>query len=421
MAEINGQGYSRIVSGPSGVWLMYQKTFSGPLFLQRIVNGQPSGAAHRITPNSNFSHANYDITEDASGRITVGVFTSAGNAFGLFVTTSTDGRHWSAPQIIARNLNSPATSQLGAAQDGGGFAAFQLPEPGGCSGSQIDVAGVRLLRGHARPGAGQPQRRRAGRPRRRPVGLGVLHRRALRRHRRHRRGGLLPARPVQPDERRGGHLRRDPPQRPGDHPRRGRPDRDRPAAAHDQHDRRGPGRAARPRDRRHHAVSPGTPRRASRVRWTPTGTPCSTSTPRPRVAEGLPVRHQHRRADPARRRRHPGVAQAAGLHGRRHRPGHAPGRQRQRAEALLAAHRRARSHPRRAGGQGPQHRLRRHRQRVDRLGDGQHPRGHALLRDRRGRPLRRRRLHDGLVRRERAVPGGADLHRRLPRRLRRRL
>ena len=139
-AEINGQGYSRIVSGPSGVWLMYQKTFSGPLFDQRIINGQPSGAASRITPNSDFEHANYDITEDPSGRITVGYFASTGNAFGLYVTSSSDGHRWSAPQIVARNLKGASDLQLGAAQDGGGFAAFQAPEPGGFSGSQIDVA-----------------------------------------------------------------------------------------------------------------------------------------------------------------------------------------------------------------------------------------------------------------------------------------
>jgi hypothetical protein len=153
-AEINGQGYSRIVSGPSGVWLMYQKTFSGPLFLQRIVNGQPTGAANRITPNSNFEHANYDITEDASGRITVGYFASTGNAFGAYVTSSSDGRHWSAPQIIARNLTGASDLHLGAAQDGGGFAAFQAPEPGGFSGSQIDVAAFGSFAATHVPGLG---------------------------------------------------------------------------------------------------------------------------------------------------------------------------------------------------------------------------------------------------------------------------
>jgi len=150
-AEINGQGYSRIVSGPSGVWLMYQKTFSGPLFLQRIVNGQPSGAANRITPNTDFNHANYDITEDASGRITVGYFVDSSK---LYVTSSTDGRHWSTPQIVAKGLNTPSDLQLGAAQDGGGFAAFQVPEPGGFSGGQIEVAAFGSFAATHVPGLG---------------------------------------------------------------------------------------------------------------------------------------------------------------------------------------------------------------------------------------------------------------------------
>ena len=72
VAEINGQGYSRIVGGPSGVWLMYQKTFSGPLFLQRIVNGQPSGAPSGSRPTATSATPTTPITEDASGRLTVG-------------------------------------------------------------------------------------------------------------------------------------------------------------------------------------------------------------------------------------------------------------------------------------------------------------------------------------------------------------
>jgi hypothetical protein len=138
VAKINGQGYSRLVGGPSGVWLLYQKTFSGPLFVQRIVHGQVSGAPSQVTPNNDFEHANYAITEDAAGRLTVGWFTSGPPD--LFVASSTDGRHWSAPQIIARNLNEASNLTIGAAGDGGGFAAFQEPDQGSPTGSQIDVA-----------------------------------------------------------------------------------------------------------------------------------------------------------------------------------------------------------------------------------------------------------------------------------------
>jgi hypothetical protein len=138
-AEINGQGYSRLVGGPSGVWLLYQKTFSGPLFVQRIVHGEPSGAPSQVTPNSNFDHAYYAIAEDATGGLTVGWFND-GESASLYTQSSTDGSHWSAPQLIATGLNEPSYMTLDAAGDGGGFAAFQTPEPGGLSGSQIDVA-----------------------------------------------------------------------------------------------------------------------------------------------------------------------------------------------------------------------------------------------------------------------------------------
>jgi hypothetical protein len=139
VARINGQGYARLVGGPSGVWLMYQKTYSGPLFVQRIVNGTTSGAASQVTPNSSFSHSDYAITEDADGLLTVAWFNDGAPA-SLYTQTSSDGRHWSAPQLIARNLDEPSELSIGAAGDGGGFAAFQEPEPGGVSRSQIAVA-----------------------------------------------------------------------------------------------------------------------------------------------------------------------------------------------------------------------------------------------------------------------------------------
>jgi hypothetical protein len=139
VARINGQGYSRLVGGPSGVWLMYQKTYSGPLFVQRIVHGVPSGAPSQVTPTNDFDHAYYAITEDADGRLTVGWFND-GSSTSLYTQSSTDGRHWSAPQLIAKGLNDPSYMTLDSAGDGGGFAAFQTPEPGGVSRSQIDVA-----------------------------------------------------------------------------------------------------------------------------------------------------------------------------------------------------------------------------------------------------------------------------------------
>lgn len=140
VARIDGQGYSRLVGGPSGVWLMYQKTYGGALFVLRIVHGLPSGAAIQVTPTDlAFNDANDAITEDASGALTVGYF-SDGLKTALAVQTSTNGAVWSAPQIIAQGLNEPSDLALGAAADGGGFAAFQEPDSGTGTKSQIDVA-----------------------------------------------------------------------------------------------------------------------------------------------------------------------------------------------------------------------------------------------------------------------------------------
>jgi hypothetical protein len=122
------------------VWLLYQKTYSGPLFVQKIVHGVPSGAASQVTPNSDFRHAYYAITEDATGGLTVGWFNAGSSSTSLYTQSSTDGRHWSAPQLIAKGLDDPSYMTLDSAGDGGGFAAFQTPEPGGVSHGQIEVA-----------------------------------------------------------------------------------------------------------------------------------------------------------------------------------------------------------------------------------------------------------------------------------------
>jgi hypothetical protein len=153
VARIDGQGYSRLVGGPSGVWLLYQKTYGGDLFVMKIVHGVPTGTAYPVTPNGNFFHADYAITEDASGRLTVGYF-SDGASTALAVQTSTNGSDWSAQQIIAKGLNGPSDLALGAAADGGGFAAFQEPDPSAASGSQIDVASFGTALATGLPGLG---------------------------------------------------------------------------------------------------------------------------------------------------------------------------------------------------------------------------------------------------------------------------
>jgi hypothetical protein len=154
VARIDGTGYSRIVGGPAGVFLLYAKVGSEDLVVQRVVNGQPAGAPSTVVTGDDYDHANYAITEDASGGLTVGWFdsSSAGN---LVTRTSTDGaRSWGDPQTIARHLNAPSDLQLGAAQDGGGFAAFTTPETGGVSHAQVDVAAFGTFSATGLPGLG---------------------------------------------------------------------------------------------------------------------------------------------------------------------------------------------------------------------------------------------------------------------------
>jgi hypothetical protein len=127
VARLDGTGYPRLVGGPAGVYLLYQKQSEGGLYVQRIVDGQPSGAAVQVVADHDFSHVDYSIAETASGALTVGYFTEA-TKDDLYTTTSTDGgRHWSVPQVIARNLTGPSQLSLDAAGDGGGVAAFEVP------------------------------------------------------------------------------------------------------------------------------------------------------------------------------------------------------------------------------------------------------------------------------------------------------
>ena len=125
VARIDGQGYSRIVGGPGGVYLMYQKTFSGGLYAQKIVDGQPSGTPSEIVRGDDFLHSNYSISEDSAGHLEVGFISDAAKPE-IDVVTSADGRTWSEPQVIAKNVGEPSQLSIGAAGDGGGYVAFAV-------------------------------------------------------------------------------------------------------------------------------------------------------------------------------------------------------------------------------------------------------------------------------------------------------
>ncbi len=159
----------------------------------------PPGAASQVTPNTRLP-ARQLRDHRGRRRATHGrMVQRRSSSTSLYTQSSTDGRHWSAPQLIAKGLDDPSYMTLGSAGDGGGFAAFQTPEPGGVVAQSDRRRQLRLGRRDRSEGPGQPRRRWDRRARRRSERIGVVHRRALRRHRRDRRGRLFPARPQEPE------------------------------------------------------------------------------------------------------------------------------------------------------------------------------------------------------------------------------
>ena len=152
-AEVDGYGYSQIVAGPSGVFLLYQRVSDQALVVQKIVDGQPVGGPVKILSDLDYAHSNYAINEDSGGQLTV-AFISGDESNKVSVTTSANGTSWSTPQLIASGVTGPSHLSVGAAGDGGGFVAFQVPEPGGTSQYAIDVAEFGTLQATGLPGLG---------------------------------------------------------------------------------------------------------------------------------------------------------------------------------------------------------------------------------------------------------------------------
>jgi hypothetical protein len=155
VTRLNGTGYARLVGGPGGVYLLYQKQSEGGLYVQKIVDGQPSGPASEVVSNQDYSHVDYSIAEDSSGGLTVGWFTGSPINPELEISSSADGGHWSAAQVIARHFGEASHMSLDAAQDGGGFAAFQVQANNSPSQSTIDVAAFGTFQATGEKGLGE--------------------------------------------------------------------------------------------------------------------------------------------------------------------------------------------------------------------------------------------------------------------------
>jgi hypothetical protein len=149
VAQMPGES-PHIVGGPAGVWLGYQTGFGSQFFARRIAGGVPTGSSFAITPKGEDT-GYFQLLEDAGGRLTAG-WIQRGNPGEVTTRTSSDGVHWSSDTIVARGqITGPLA--LGAAQDGGGFAAFELG-PGGSQDS-VAVAAFGAINGTGQKGLGQ--------------------------------------------------------------------------------------------------------------------------------------------------------------------------------------------------------------------------------------------------------------------------
>jgi hypothetical protein len=95
--EIGTADYPRLVSGPSGLFMIAQNALSGPTMEARRYDGTTFGARTTITTGTRADHA----AEDGSGRLHVvgGRFTATKTGAALFYATSDNGTTWQTEDV----------------------------------------------------------------------------------------------------------------------------------------------------------------------------------------------------------------------------------------------------------------------------------------------------------------------------------
>jgi hypothetical protein len=117
-----------LAGGPHGAWLAYHPIgLLARSVVVRLVNGHRAGPTAAVFPPILDSQDD-QITEDSDGGLTAAW--AAGDSDAgyrrLTISQSTDGRHWSAPQVIARTGRHDQVDglQIATAPDGGGYAMY---------------------------------------------------------------------------------------------------------------------------------------------------------------------------------------------------------------------------------------------------------------------------------------------------------
>ncbi len=135
-SESSFPGFSpQIIGGGAGVFVLYSDSTvqGGNLQIRRIASGQPAGSPIPLGTSTSTPA----IAEDASGRLTF-AYT---DGLGIEIRTSTDGIHFSAPELAATIPPGTTIAHLVAAAtaDGGGFVSF-VQNPTGAEGVGAVIA-----------------------------------------------------------------------------------------------------------------------------------------------------------------------------------------------------------------------------------------------------------------------------------------
>ncbi len=150
--QIAGQ-QPRIAGGPSGVWLAYQTGFDSPWRIRRVVGGVPSSSSMQLTAAGEDTNY-FTLTEDAGGGVIAGWINRGAAPEAVTIRSSRDGVHWTAEQVIAHGNNISGPLALGAAQDGGGYAAFDLTALPGANEGRVAVAAFGAISATGQKGLG---------------------------------------------------------------------------------------------------------------------------------------------------------------------------------------------------------------------------------------------------------------------------
>lgn len=142
-----------VAAGPAGAFVVNRPGFSGPLQVRRI-NGAAAGPPTTVSTTD--SVGSRDLYAGPDGRVRVAWSATAGPGSALLERSSGDGRRFGPVRVLARARDF-SDIVLGAAADGGGFAAYTANLVGSQGYGAIRVSPFGTQQANGQPGlGGQP-------------------------------------------------------------------------------------------------------------------------------------------------------------------------------------------------------------------------------------------------------------------------